>query len=71
MLSDDDIIHIPPLPVHSQATEFHVQVVKNVVTKYVGYETQEEHIKTKILARGLNTKFKKHYRKSDHEAYKS
>lgn len=64
-----DIIDVPPLPVHSQATEFYVQVVKGVVTKYAGQKTQEERIQSKILSRSLNQDFRRTCRKLDYEIY--
>jgi hypothetical protein len=42
MESDDQIIDVPRIPSHSQATELCVQVVKNIVQKYPGKETQLE-----------------------------
>lgn len=71
MRSDAEIINIPPIPAHSQATEHNVQLVKSVITKYVGHETQEARIQTKIRARSLNREFNQHYRKSLYESYQS
>lgn len=33
--SKENIIEVPALPCHSQATEYNVQIVKNIVTKYM------------------------------------
>lgn len=71
MNSDHDIIKTAPLPCHAQATEFHVQIVKGIVTKYVGHSTQDEHVRAKILSRTLNQKFKQNQRKSDYKTYKT
>lgn len=70
-MESDDLIDVPVIPSHAQATEFHVQLVKSVVTKYVGHESQEEHITTKILARGVNQEFNRYHRKTDYDIYKS
>lgn len=51
------IIDIPPIPAHSQYTEYYVQVVKNTVTKYMGHEAQDGRIKGKLVARNLNSTF--------------
>jgi hypothetical protein len=67
--SKEDIIEVPALPCHSQATEYNVQIVKNIVTKYAGYENQDQRIKTKILSRSLNKEFDSHCRKSDYQTY--
>lgn len=69
MHSVDDIIKVPLLPAHSQATEHNVQLVKSVITKYVGHETQEKRIQTKIRARSLNRELNSQYRKSDYKTY--
>lgn len=70
-MNSDCAINIPALPLHAQATEFNVQLVKNIVTKYAGHDTQEKRIQTKIVARGLNTDFRSNYRKADYNVYKS
>lgn len=57
MKNDSQIINVPRIPAHSQATELCVQVVKNIVRKYPGTESQEERAKTKIFARSLNPQF--------------
>lgn len=67
----DDVIIVPALPLHAQATEFDVQLVKNIVTRYAGHDTQEQRIQTKLIARGINTEFRSSYRKSDYKVYKS
>lgn len=54
-MESDDIIQVPLILSHSQYTEFYVQTVKRAVTKYVGHETQDERIKSKIIGRRLNT----------------
>lgn len=70
MDSKDQIIDVPRIPAHSQATELCVQVVKNVVQKYPGKETQDERVKTKIFARSLNPQFKsKSEKKIDYQCY--
>lgn len=70
MNSNDEIIDIPRIPSHSQATELCVQLVKNIVKKYPGKEVQEERIKTKIFARSLNPQFKSNaHRKIDYQCY--
>lgn len=70
MNNDNEIIDIPPIPLHSQATELCVQLVKNIVVKYPGIEVQEGRIKTKIFARSLNQQFNsRSQRKADYECF--
>lgn len=67
-MESDEIIDIPCLPCHSQHTEFYVQAVKGVVTKYVGEKTQDVRVKGKLIARKLNKKFNDQTsRKSDYK----
>lgn len=70
MENNDQIIVVPRIPSHSQATELCVQVVKNVVRKYPGTQAQEERTKTKIFARNLNPQFTSEARKkADYQCY--
>lgn len=46
---------MPSIPCHSQKTEFYVQIVKNIVSKYLGQESQDERVKGKIIARELSS----------------
>lgn len=68
-MESEDIIEVPNIPSHAQATEHNVQIVKSVVTKYVGHKTQDQRVRAKILARDKNQQFKLHYRKSDYEVF--
>lgn len=65
MHSDNEIIDVPRIPSHSQATELCVQVVKNIVRKYPGKDVQEQRIKTKLYARSLNSHFKSTQKKAE------
>lgn len=65
--NSSDIIELESFPCHSQATEFNVQIVKDVVQKYVGHETEDERIRAKILARSLNLEYKKSRRKLEYD----
>lgn len=49
------ISDIKSIPAHSQKTEFFVQVVKNIVTKYLGQKSQDNRVKGKIVARELSS----------------
>jgi hypothetical protein len=52
---DSFLIDIKSIPAHSQKTEFYVQVVKNIVTKYLGQKSQDNRVKGKIVARELSS----------------
>lgn len=65
--SGEDIIKIPSLPSHSQSTEFYVQAVKSVVTKYVGPESQNRRVIGKIVGRKLNEEFNLHSTKDNYK----
>lgn len=55
-IDDEDYIrNMPSIPCHSQKTEFYVQIVKNIVSKYLGQESQDERVKGKIIARELSS----------------
>jgi hypothetical protein len=64
-MNSDDIIEVPALPSHAQYTEYYVQAVKRGVVRHIGHDSQDVHIKGKILGRRLNTNLDQ--RKSEYQ----
>lgn len=68
MQDNEAVIDVPSIPSHAQGTEFYVQAVKNVVTKYVGQKSQDDRIKGKLVARKLSSTFNfKGFKKSEYQ----